>query len=59
MSTRVKGATALVMVTAHATLDAGSAHLSHWTRTAASDRCRYGGFSEGQSTRVEHRNGIL
>ena len=28
MSTRVEGATVLVMVTAHATLDAGQAHLS-------------------------------
>lgn len=36
MSTRVEGATVLVMVTAHATLSAGSAHLSLTVREGPS-----------------------
>ena len=53
MSTRVEGRTVLVMVTAHATLSAGSAHLSLSAREGpAPGTWRYN-LGDGTDVRAE------
>jgi hypothetical protein len=54
MSTRVEGATVLVMVTAHATLDAGPAHLSLSAREGpAPGTWRYN-LGDGTASRAQY-----
>lgn len=54
MSTRVEGGTVLIMVTVHATLDAGPAHLILFAREGpASGTWRYS-LSDGKEHRIQY-----
>ena len=54
MSTRVEGTTALIMVTAHATLSAGSAHLSLSAREGPTPGTWRYNLAEGTVNRVQY-----